>query len=321
MADVRAAPRPGIEYPATWCEFLAWFPDDAACLGYLERLRWMDGFVCPRCRAKDAWRTGSGHWMCAGCGRKTSVTAGTIFEKTRTSLTTWFAAIWYMTNQKQGVSALGLHRVLGFGSYETAWSWLHKLRRAMVRPGRDRLGGEVEIDETYVGGEEEGAVGRFTAKKTIVVIAVERIDGGAMGRARMARVPNVSQAALTPFVEEAVEPESTIITDGWSGYSGLSARGYQHQVLKLSASGDPAHVRMPAVHTVAGLLKRWLLGTHQGAVTPWHLDYYLDEFTFRFNRRRSRRRGLLFYRLLENAVVTPPTPLKAILGGTSDYEM
>lgn len=321
MGDLVAGPRAGAEYPGTWREFLAWFPDDVACLAYLERLRWPGGFVCPRCQARKVWRTGGGHWMYAGCGRKTSATAGTIFEKTRTPLTTWFAAIWYVTNQKQGVSALGLQRVLGFGSYETAWTWLHKLRRAMVRPGRDRLWGEVEIDETYVGGEEEGAIGRFTVSKSIVVIAVERQSARAMGRVRMARVPNVSQAALTPFVKEAVEPASTVITDAWGGYNQLGAHGYRHQVLHISASSDPAHVRMPAVHTVAGLLKRWLLGTHQGAVAPWHLDYYLDEFTFRFNRRRSRRRGLLFYRLLEQAIATQPAPLKAILGGKPDYQM
>lgn len=316
-----AAPRAGADYPGTWHEFLTWFPDEGACMAYLERLRWKDGFVCPKCQSRQAWRIGSGHWMCAGCGRKTSVTAGTIFEKTRTPLRTWFAAIWYVTNQKQGVSALGLQRVLGFGSYETAWAWLHKLRRAMVRPGRDRLCGEVEIDETYVGGEEEGAIGRFTASKSIVVIAVERQGGRAPGRVRMARVANVSQAELTPFVRNVVEPGSAVITDAWGGYNRVSAHGYRHQILNISASGDPAHVRMPTVHTAAGLLKRWLLGTHQGAVAPWHLDYYLDEFTFRFNRRRSRRRGLLFYRLMEQAVATQPTPLKAILGGKPDHQM
>ncbi len=213
------------------------------------------------------------------------------------------------------MSALGLQRVLGLGSYETAWVWLHKLRRAMVRPGRDRLGGEVEVDESYVGGVEEGGIGRRHAgDKTIVAIAVER-RGSSLGRVRMRRVADVSTASLISFVQEAVEPRSTVFTDGWRGYKQLSAYGYDHQVVSIRDSGEPAHVALPHVHLVAGLLKRWIIGTHQGAPTRRHLDYYLDEFTFRFNRRRSGRRGLLCYRLLQQAVDTAPTPLKQVLGG------
>lgn len=321
VASQGPQPQVGVDYPGTWHEFLAWFPDHAACLTFLERLRWPEGFVCPTCQRGKAWRIAGGLWMCAACGRKTSVTAGTVFEKTRKSLTTWFAAAWYVTNQKQGVSALGLQQALGLGSYETAWIWLHKLRRAMIRPGRERLQGEVEVDETYVGGEEEGAIGRFTSKKSIVIIAVERRDGRSIGRVRMARIANVSHASLIPFVQEVVEPGSTVVTDAWAGYRQLAAHGYRHEVINLSSSGDPAHVLMPAVHQVAGLLKRWLLGTHQGAVASWHLDFYLDEFTFRFNRRHSRRRGLLFYRLLQQAMATPPAPSKQIVGGKPEINI
>ncbi|MGH9168996.1 MAG: IS1595 family transposase [Acidimicrobiia bacterium] len=315
MVSSKVDPRPGIDYPGTWDELLAWFPNEAASIDYLEGLRWPERFVCPACEGEDAWRIAGPRWMCTACGRKTSVTAGTIFDKTRTPLRTWFAAVWYVTNQKHGVSALGLKRVLGLGSYQTAWAMLHKLRRAMVRPGRDRLAGDVEADESYVGGAEPGVRGRETHKKAIVAIAVEVPGEREIGRVRMARIPNVSAASLTGFIRKAVEPGSVVLTDGWRGYGGLPKAGYVHKPTNIAASGDPAHVVMPAVHRVASLLKRWLLGTHQGAVHPEHLDYYLDEFTFRFNRRRSRRRGMLFYRLLEQTVEVPPSPYRGMIGG------
>ena len=212
-----------------------------------------------------------------------------------------------MTNQKHGVSALGLQRLLGLGSYQTAWTILQKLRTAMVRPGRDRLQGSVEVDETYVGGIEQGVRGRGTETKFIVVIAIEVLSPKGFGRVRMQRVDDVSSASLVPFVSATVESGSEVHTDGWKGYNGLSKQGYRHRVTNISSSGDPAHVSMPGVHRVASLLKRWLLGTHQGSVTAAHLDAYFNEFAFRFNRRHSRRRGLLFLRLLQHAVVTLPT--------------
>ena len=211
------------------------------------------------------------------------------------------------TNQKHGVSALGLQRLLGLGSYQTAWTMLQKLRTAMVRPGRDRLHGPVEVDEAYVGGIEQGVRGRGTECKFIVAIAVEVLSPKGFGRIRLARVDDVSGASLVPFVSAAVEPGTEVRTDGWKGYNGLSRQGYSHHAINVSASDDPAHVSMPAVHRVASLLKRWLLGTHQGSVTAAYLDVYLNEFVFRFNRRHSRRRGLLFLRLMEHAVVTAPT--------------
>lgn len=228
-------------------------------------------------------------------------------------LTNWFTAIWYMTGQKYGASALSLKRILGLGSYETAWTLLHKLRRAMVRPGRDRLAGIVEVDETYVGGEEKGVRGRETETKAIVAIALEIHDPKGFGRVRLQQIPDVSSTSLTSFVCSTVQPEAVVRTDGWSGYNDLSSHGYQHQRVVLSATGDPAHVAMPGVHRVASLVKRWLLGTHQGAIRRKHLDDYLDEFTFRFNRRTSRSRGLLFYRLLETAMVTAPIPYQDIV--------
>ena len=203
-------------------------------------------------------------------------------------------------------SALGLQRQLGFDRYETAWTWLHKLRRAMVRPGRDRLSGHIEVDETYVGGVEEGVRGRETHKKSIVVIAVEVPSPKGFGRVHLCRIPDVSGDSLVPFVCDAVEPGALVRTDGWGGYNDLPKHGYDRQQVVLSNSGDPAHVSMPAVHRVAAWLKRWLLGTHQGSVRPSHLDYYLDEFAFRFNRRTSRKRGKLFYRLVQQVMNVDP---------------
>lgn len=305
---VAAADGSGLGYPGTWPEFLAWFPDEAACAEYLERLRWPAGIFCVACGVRHGWRTGQGRWwMCAGCGRKTSVTAGTIFEKTRTPLTSWFAAAWWLSSQKHGLSALGLQRTLGLGSYQTAWMMLHRYRAAMVRPGRDRLGGRVEVDETYVGGAEAGVRGRQTEKKSIVAIALEIKQPKGYGRVRLARLPDVSADSLVGFVRATVEPTATVMTDGWSAYAALPSHGYTHTKTILSASPDPAHVSMPGVHRIASLLKRWLLGTHQGSVGPQHLDAYLNEYAFRFNRRTSSRRGLLFYRVLQQAVLTPPT--------------
>jgi transposase-like protein len=235
------------------------------------------------------------------------VTAGTIFQDSRLGLRTWFRAIWWVCGQKNGVSALGLQRILGFGSYETAWTWLHKLRRAMVRPGRDRLTGEVEVDETYVGGLEPGKGGRSRGSKALVGIAAQG-EGKGIGRIRIGRIPDASAESLLPFVQGAVEPGSKVTTDGWHGYERLKDVGYRHTVRVIRGSGKTASTLLPRVHRVASWLKRWLLGTHQGAVSRDHLDYYLDEFTFRFNRRTSRSRGLLFYRLLENAVRISPAP-------------
>ena len=301
------------DYPRTLLELEKRFPSETACRKYLAVLRWPEGFTCPACRGTKAWGMGRGLWLCASCRRQTSVTAGTVFQDSRLGLTLWFRAVWYVTSQKNGASALGVQRILGIRDYRTAWTWLHKLRRAMVRSGRERLHGYVEVDESYVGGEEEGTHGRQTYKKAIVAIAVEMREPKGFGRIRIKRITNLSSESLTPFVCQAVEPGSTVHTDGWNGYNDLPEHGYERKVTVLSASGDPAHVLLPGVHRVASLLKRWLLGTHQGAVSRKHLDYYLDEFTFRFNRRNSQSRGKLFFRLLQQAVQVEPLPYRAIV--------
>lgn len=241
------------------------------------------------------------------------MTAGTIFQDTRTPLTTWFRAMWWVTNQKTGVSALGLQRLLGLRSYKTAWAWLHKLRRAMVRPGRDRLAGYVEVDETYVGGVHPGRRGRQTETKALVIVAVEVEDRRRLGRIRLRRIPDASAESLMAFVQDVVEPRTRVHTDGWPGYDGLRRHGYKHQVTFLQGQAKTPSQLLPHVHRVVSLLKRYLLGTHHGAVTHEHLDYYLDEFTFRFNRRRSGSRGKLFYRLAQQAVAVAPAPYESLV--------
>jgi len=313
--NARLNPVAGEDYPRTYQEFLEWFADEPACRRYLLRCRWPEGFQCGRCGGKaEPWTTGRGYLHCRQCGSEVSVTAGTIFERTQIPLRIWFAAMWFVTSQKDGASALGLKRVLGLGSYQTAWTWLHKLRQAMVRPDRDKLCGHVEVDETYIGGSETGAKrGRGSESKDIVVIALEIHFPKGFGRLRLRRVPDVSGSSLVPFVCDVVERGSTVLTDGWSGYNQLSSCGYSHERVVLSGTGDPAHVSMPGVHRIAALIKRWLLSTHQGSFSGKHLDYYLDEYTFRFNRRASRSRGMLFYRLVEQAVRTSLLPYRQIV--------
>jgi transposase-like protein len=300
------------DYPRNQAEFDARFGSDEACRAYLLALRWPDGFRCPQCGHAKAWPVRSLLFQCAACGRQTSVTAGTIFQDTRSPLTVWFRAMWTVTSQKTGTSALTLQQVLGLGSYQTAWTWLHKLRRAMVRPGRERLAGRVEVDETFVGALEDGVRGRGAVKKAVIVVAAEEVGRG-IGRIRLRRVPDGSADSLQGFIDDVVEPRSRVHTDGWVGYDRLKAHGYRHRITFLSDHPEPATELLPRVHLVVSLLKRWLLGTHQGAVSPAHLDYYLDEFTFRFNRRRSRHRGMLFYRLAQQAVQVEPVPYKAMV--------
>jgi transposase-like protein len=297
------------DYPRTQLEFEQRFATDEGCRPYLFALRWPDGFVCPRCGHGQAWAMQRGRWLCAACRYQASVTAGTIFQDTRLPLTLWFRAMWSITSQKNGVSAMSVQRILGLGSYQTAWAWLHKLRRAMVRPGRDRLDGRTEVDETYVGGREQGVVGRLTQDKSLVLVAAQE-DGRGIGRIRMRRVEELTKATVRAFLAEAVEPGSVIRTDGLNVYEGLD--GYRHEPVVIKRQTGNASTVLPRVHRVAALLKRWLLGTHQGAVRPRHLDDYLDEYTFRFNRRKSASRGKLFYRLVQQAVQVAPTPYKTL---------
>jgi hypothetical protein len=311
--DPDRRPVRGVDYPGTFQEFRAWFPDDVACREYLGNLRWPNGFSCPECGCGGGWRTGKGLWMCAECGRKTSATAGTIFHRSHSPLSTWFAAVWFVTSQKNGVSAQGLKDALGFRSYETAWAWLHKLRRAMVRPDRELLAGVVELDQSFLGGRATGKAGGSTDKAPIT-IAVERDERGRLGRVRLELADRPGGRDMVEFAAEVIAPGSAICTDGAAVFTRLSDRGYIHQATPGNRAMDLDAV-MPGPHLVSALLKRWTAGTLHYRLSRQHLPYYLDEFTFRFNRRKSKARGLLFYRLLQQAVDTDPHPLKELIGG------
>ena len=310
-------PPAGVRYPRSVGELQAWFATDADCLDYLEWLRWPGGFVCPGCGHAGGWRLGDGRFECAGCQVRTSTTAGTIFDRTRTPLTVWFTACWLFASDKGGISALSLKHGLEIGSYQTAWAMLHRLRSVLVRPGRERLTGTVEVDETFIGGAEPGLRGgRARGKKVLTGIAVEIGEPKGLGRCRMAPLSDASAESLHAFVSDHVEPGSTVVTDAWQGYRALDKLGYVHDRRSQRAArarGEDPGALLPAVHRVASLIKRWLGGTHQGAVDAAHLPSYMNEFVFRFNRRRSRSRGLVFYRLLELAVDHEPVRYRELV--------
>lgn len=295
------------DYPHDFEEFITRFVTEEDCHDYIASLRWPNGFQCPRCQGKNAWRTKRALMCCKNCGHQTSITAGTLFQSTRKPLRLWFHVMWWIMSQKTGASAKNLQQTMGFRRYETAWTWLHKFRRAMIRPGRERLLGTVEVDETYIGGEEQGSRGRKIVNKALVVIAVE-VEDKKLGRVRFRPIQDASANSLVSFVKDNIMPGSLVVTDGWRGYATLKNQDYQHVVRNIAPSEKDASELLPHVHLVASLVKRWLMGTHQGAVTNKHLSYYLDEYAFRFNRRLSTHRGKLFYRLMQQAVTTEPVP-------------
>lgn len=301
------------DYPRTLLEFEDRFRTEQACRTYLVQLRWPEGFQCRSCGCRQSWqRSRRDILVCRACRAQVSVTAGTIFQDSHLPLRVWFRAMWWITNQKSGVSALGLQRALGLGSYRTAWTCLQKLRRAMVRPGREPLTEEVEVDEVFIGGVEPGKGKRHLGETKALVAVGAEVRGPGIGRIRLQRIPDASGQSLVGFVQTAVAPGAVVITDGWTAYPGLTRHGYRHRPRIVSGSGQTASMLLPRVHRVAALLKRWLLGIHQGAVSREHLDAYLDEFTFRFNRRLSRHRGKLFYRLVQQAVVIDPVPYRTL---------
>jgi transposase-like protein len=303
------------KYPKDFQEFLAQFPDERACWQYLIDIRWANGYICPQCKSDQYWLTSKHKIRCSVCKKELSITSGTIFEGTNKPLLLWFHIMYWVVAQKTGASAYNMKDFMGFGSYETAWTWLHKLRRAMVRTGREKLTGTVEVDESYLGGEEigTGRTGRGADEKCLVIIATECV-GKKIGRVRFKIIPDASTENLKPFIEDNIEQGSEVITDGWTGYSFLKQNtNYKHNEKVISGSGKEAHELLPHVHLVISLVKRWINGTHQGKMSPKYLEYYLDEFAFRFNRKMSTYRGKLFYRLMQQAVTTPPTTYKSLI--------
>jgi transposase-like protein len=276
------------DFPRSIVDFQERFPDDAACLEYLAASRWPEGFRCPACEGERAWVLERRHlWECAECHQQTSVTAGTVMHGTRTSLRLWFWAAYLVATHTPGISAVQLQRQLGISRYETAWLILQKLRRSMVAPERKPLRGEVEVDETLVGGYHEGRRGgrQRDGTKTLVGVIVE-VRGEGSGRLRLEVLPDAGQDTLTPWVKTNVERGAIVHTDGWDGYGKLAGAGFDHRPLLQRRDHPDARKLLPRAHRAVSNLKTWLQGTHRG-VSPEHLQVYLDEFVFRHNRRRT----------------------------------
>ena len=296
--------------PGTLVSFMARFSDEETCAALLRRWKYPRGFSCSRCGHDQAWYL-SGRKVdeCTACHRQQSLTSGTVFHGTRKPLRLWFAALFLFASSKRGISALELQRQLGLGSQQTAWTWLHKLRSLVGERAVTMLRGTVEVDETYVGGVEEGKLGRGADKKALVAAAIEAPrTKNHFGRVRLSIVEDASANSLTEFVEALVKPGSYIVTDGWHSYGTLPEKGFRHRSITLYRTGLKAHRALPGVHRVFALLDRMLFGTYQGAVRIKHLQKYLDEYEFRFNRRKSQSRGLVFQRLLSCAVARKPLP-------------
>lgn len=311
MADATRGPVPGAHYPRDLAQLRAWFPTDADCLDYLDWLRWPDGFTCPHCGAGASGIDAVGRYRCRGCRKQVSVISGTIFHLTRTPLTVWFEAIWHVTTPKSGVNASHLHRVLPIHSYQTVWTMLGKLRQLMDQAEKAPLVGRVEVDEAFLGGPRQGVRGRGALGKALVAGAVEITPGG-WGRARLRVIPDAKATTLRTFVQSIVSPGAEVVTDGLVSYPPALTE-YAHEPINISATGRPAHEALPAVHRVFSLAKRMIEGTYQGAGTPEHLQEYLDEFVFRFNRRKSRHRGMVFLRLLQAAVTSGPVTYRQLV--------
>lgn len=291
-------------YPKNQIEFESLFNNDAKCLKYLEDLKYENGYTCEYCSCLSYWKNKRGVFVCKSCKSESTATTGTIFHGSKIPLHLLFRFLWFLVLQKNGISAKSLQRILGFTRYETVWTWLHKFRHIMILPNRDRLNGKVEVDETFIGGVKPGKRGRGSEGKVLVIIAVELI-GAYTGRTRMLMIKGADRKSINDFVKNNIEDGSTIVTDGWRGYTDLERMKYKHEIVTKTIAVNDENLT-PHVHKIASLLKRWLLGTHQNFTSVDYLNYYLDEFTFRYNRRKSNSRGLLFYVLLRQAILHKP---------------
>jgi transposase-like protein len=302
------------DFPKNEAEFDKRFSSEQACFEYLFKLRWPEGFICKTCGHEQYWHSRRGLYICKKCEHQHSLIAGTILQNSKKPVTSWFKAMWWFTTRKSGVNAINLQDLLGLGSYETAWSWLQKLRSCTIRQDREKLAGKVEADEFYIGGQESGGKrGRAAEHKCAVAIAVEK-KGKKLGRIRLQVVDDCSRASLHAFINEHVQEQSNVITDGWSGYTGLDTQGYRHDLELQNEATDKASV-LPGAHLVISLVKRLILGTFQGRFHKKHLQKYLDEFVFRFNRRSVTFVGKKFMRIAEQAVLSKPLPFRLIVNG------
>ncbi|MEQ9285433.1 MAG: IS1595 family transposase [Cyclobacteriaceae bacterium] len=303
------------DFPKTELEFDKLFGTEQACFDYLAGKKAEQGFVCSSCGHEKFWHSKRGLQICEKCEHQHSLTSGTIFHGSKKPLTMWFKVIWWYTTRKSGVNAKNLQELLGI-SYPTAWSWLQKLRSASVRPAREKLSGEVEVDEFYLGGKQEGKAGRGSENKIKVIVAVEK-KGTQLGRIRMKQIPSCDAENLKAFIEDNIEKGTKVVTDGWKGYLPLSSNeDFDHQALVASISGEDV---TPGVHRVASLFKRVAIGTYQGRISPKHAQKYLDEYVFRFNRRKSKSVGLKFMRMVELVALSSLMPFAKIVQQQLEY--
>ena len=301
------------DFPNNQAEFDKRFNNEQACSDYLFSLRWPNGFVCRHCNHTRCWRSATDLFICTRCEHQHSLTAGTIMHGTRKPLVLWFKAMWWFTTRKSGVNAINLQDLLGFGSYNTAWIWLQKLRSCTVRQDRERLAGNLEADEFYLGGQKSGKRGRGAEHKCAVAIAVER-KNPKLGRLRLQVIEDCSAGELVPFVQTNVDSGSNITTDGWLGYSPLPVGNYKHHKVFRNKAKDKESV-LPGAHLVISLIKRLILGTFQGRFEKKYLQRYLDEYVFRFNRRTTKSVGKRFYRIVQQAMMTPAMTRQKVLAG------
>jgi transposase-like protein/DNA-directed RNA polymerase subunit RPC12/RpoP len=292
-----------MKFPKTQKEFEQEFNNEFKCFKYLFDIKYDTGYVCQNCGSINFWLIKNRYIRCKDCKHEISFFAGTIFQNSNLLLIDLFRIIWWMVSLKNGISAKSLENLFGI-SYKTSWVWLHKFRRTMVLPEREKLKGNVEVDETFVGGVSKGKRGRGAEGKTIVIIAVEVLKFGT-GRTRLAIIPDASRKSLNKFLKENIEPNSVIITDAWKGYSDVNKMNYIHEIKNQTKTIDEENL-LPNVHRIASLIKRWLLGTHQSYLNKGNLEFYLDEFTFRYNRRKSKSRGKLFYTIIYQALKHEP---------------
>lgn len=293
-----------MEYPKNYRELVQHFSTEEVCFDYIASIRWADGFICPNCGNKKFWRSGQNQRICTSCKTKTSVLAGTLLQDTKLPLNLWFQMVWWFVGPKNGASALALMQNFGMGSYETAWRLLTKLRSCTVLPLREQLAGEVEVDEAFLGGKN---------RKEVIAVAAER-RGRGTGRIRLKHISSRKKSNIQGFITETISPGSTIISDRHKSYVTIINKGYTHHPQtkpyfweEVDSNDDRL---LPRVHRAISLLKRWHNGTYQGRIDVQTLQSYLNEFVFRFNRRTSKSRGLLFHRMMEAAINSTPRPLK-----------
>jgi transposase-like protein len=303
------------DFPKSEIEFDQRFLDKSACYDYLFKMKWPNGFSCTKCGHHAYWLSSKNLYICTRCEHQHSLTAGTIMDSSKKPITYWFKAMWWFTTRKAGFNAVNLQELLGFGSYDTAWHWLQKLRRCTIRKEREKLSGDVEVDEFFIGGQKPGKRGRGSNGKTAVAAAVERKDEK-IGRIRLKVIPDCSADSLLPFIDENIEAGSDVFTDGWKGYEPLDENIFHHHKIFQNKVDDKDSV-LPGVHLVASLVKRMILGTHQGRFDPRYLQNYLDEYVFRFNRRTSKYIGKKFMRISQQIIASTKITWRQIKENTT----